>query len=140
MLQLDGSASVSAPFDAATMKSFPLEDSPTLLSLEPEPLAPRAVLINTRSTIQQTFFGYIDRLEFTNLLNSYNSFNSNTRAAANTLAATYNQGARRDVMFAAMDAMASVAQNQNQSLCRSKTTATVNAITDFLANVGSEPQ
>lgn len=63
------------------------------------------------------------------------------------MVAQYNQQARRDTLFVVMNAMASAAYQQNELVCRSKTQATVDAITgqatvdaipDFLANVGSE--
>ena len=110
-------------------------ESPTSVYLTQS--GPRAVLLNTENTIRSTFFGYVDRLEFTKLLNSYNTFNSATRAAATTLANQYNQQARKNTLFSAMNAMASAAQQQNQSLCRFKTQATVNSIDDFLDHVGS---
>jgi hypothetical protein len=121
--------------DASMQMSTPSwKDSPTSLYLSQ--VNRRQVLINTRNTIQQTFFGYITRGEFTNLLNSYNVFNLPTRSAANSLATQYNEQARRDTLFAAMTAMANAAVAEDATLCRFKATATVNAINDFLANVG----
>ena len=117
-----------------TMTNSTMEESVTVLAT---PSGPRAVILNTENTIRSTFFGYIDRREWTNLLNSYNNFNNPTRAAATTLANQYNQQARKNTLFTAMNAMASAAQQQNQVLCRFKTQATLNAIDDFLDNVGS---
>jgi hypothetical protein len=134
---LDYEPRLSTPLnDASLVTTSPSwKESPTSLYLSQTP--PRTVLTNTKNTIQQNFFGYIDRREFTNLLNSYNSFNTPTRTAANTLAAQYNQAGRRDTLFAAMTAMANAALQSDASLCRIKSTATVNAINDFLAHVGS---
>jgi hypothetical protein len=121
--------------DSSMMRSLSWTDSPTSMLLSQ--VGSRQILINTRNTIQQTFPGYIQNRQFQSLLNSYNQFNTATRGAAIDLANRYNQQARKQTLFDAMNGLVNAARAGNQSLCFNKMLATVNAINDLLANVGA---
>jgi hypothetical protein len=111
-----------------------LSTSPTSMYLSAD--TPRQLIVESKSTIQNTWFTYIDTNNFSALLSSYNSLNSPTRGAANTIVAanpTIPQLATfRSRMFNALNQVRSAAQNGNQNTCRTQTVALVSAMTSFL--------
>jgi hypothetical protein len=132
-LILSNEAATTTTFASLSFDGFAA--SPTSLYLSQS--SPRRTVLDTRNTIQFTFPGFIDRLEFTNLLQSYNRFNLSTRSAAAQLADKYDQNTRKTALFNAMTGMANAATTRNQSLTRIKTTECLNRFSDFLANTGS---
>jgi hypothetical protein len=114
-----------------------LSSSPT--SLYVSQLTPRQIVTNSRNTVRDYWFTYIDTNppNFSALISSYNTINAPTRTAANTIVGSnpniQGLAATRTAMFNALDQVYVSAPNGNENSCRIRINALKNQMNTFLA-------